>query len=46
MAVQLCAQNSESGDRDDEDDILRNEQETKGSQVCLGLALSYSLLCI
>ena len=46
LAVQLCAQNSESGDRDEEDDIMRNEQETKGCKVCLGLALSYSLWCI
>ena len=45
MAVQLCAQNLEGGDRGGFD-FMRNEQETKGSQVCLGLVLSYSLWCI
>jgi len=45
LAVQLCAQNLEGGDRGGFD-FMRNEQETKGSQVYLGLVLSYSLWCI
>ena len=42
----VCSEFGRWGQRGGSHDFMRNEQETKGSQVYLGLALSYSLWCI